>query len=170
MMLNEAMTQGGNGFRFNTDTSGLAYPVGVDGYIEAHMPPYMDMEEAVQDVWEMKFGPGYGRYDPRVKEGQAVMYPGFDSRGREVHRPFKEPEKYTKAAWQEPEETLGIAKSLAGYIYDTYGRFPRSFNPLLCENFVQVSHIDLDFYDQYMIEGSTWTEQREHIKTWHGEE
>ena len=170
MMLHEAMNRSGTGFRFGADHKGEFYPVGIDGVIETHLPPYMSMDQAVQDVWDMKFGPGYGRYDPAVKEGQAVMYPGFDRRPRQVHRPFKEPEKYTKAAWAEPMETLEIAKDVANYIYKTYRRFPKSFNPLLCESFVQVSHLDLDFYDQYLKEGSTWEEQREHIRLWHGVE
>jgi len=46
----------------------------------------------------MKFKPDYGRYSPEVKEGGEVIYRGFDSNPRAVHRPFKDAEKYTAAA------------------------------------------------------------------------
>jgi hypothetical protein len=166
-LLSETLEKGGHGFRFEKDKQGYTYPVGIDNVIETHMPPYMSMENAVQDVWDMKFKKGYGRYNEEVKEGDEVAYPGFDPNPRAVHRPFLEPEKYTRAAWVEPREAVQIAKDVANYIYDTYGRFPRLFNPVLCEAFVQTLHIELDFYDRYLMDGSLWTEQREHMRNWH---
>jgi hypothetical protein len=166
-LLSETLARGGNGFRFAKDKHGYAYPVGIDGVIETHMPPYMTMDDAVQDLWNVKFKKGYGRYNTEVKNGDRVMYHGFDPNPRAVHRPFLDPEKYTRAAWLEPIEAVEIAKDVANYIYDTYGRFPRLFNPILCESFVQTLHMDLDFYDKYLVPGSLWTEQREHIRNWH---
>lgn len=168
MCLHECMEKGGRGFRFASDAQGFKYPVGIDGIIETHMPPYMSMDEAVQDVYDMKFKRGYGRYSAEVKEGAEVMYPGFDPHPRAVHRPFLEAEKYTRAARVDPVESLEIAKCVANYIYDNYGRFPKLFNPILCESFVQVSHIDLEFYEQYQVAGSIWKEQKEHLQVWHG--
>jgi len=169
MCLHQALSRGINGFRFAKDKKGIEYPVGIDRIMETHMPPYMTMDEAVKDVWNMKFKESYGRYNPQVKEGDKVMYRGFDPKPRAVHRPFKEPEKYTKAAWVDSEETIEVARSVANYIYDTYGRFPRLFNPILCENFVQVSHVDTDFYERYHVEGSVWKEHREHLEKWHND-
>lgn len=166
--LHETLLKGRNGFRFSTDKQGFDYPVGIDGVIETHMPPYMTMDEAVQDVYDMKFKTGYGRYSSEVKEGASVMYPGFDPRPRAVHRPFLDNDKYTAAAPADPKESAEIAKSVCNYIYDYYGRFPKLFNPLLCESFVQVSHIDLDFYKKYHVPGSIWKEQKEHVRKWHG--
>jgi len=166
-LLGETLEKGGNGFRFAQDRQGYTYPVGIDKVIETHMPPYMTMDSAVQNVWDMKFKNGYGRYNEAVKEGDRVMYPGFDPEPRAVYRPYLEPEKYTRAAWLEPAEAVAIAKDVANYIYDTYGRFPRLFNPLLCEAFVQTLHIDPDFYDRYQVKGSLWSEQREHMRHWH---
>jgi len=166
-LLSETLKQGGNGFRFATDKQGYTYPAGIDHVIEPHMPPYMSMTAAVQNVWDMKFRKGYGRYSQQVKEGDEVMYPGFDRKPRAVHRPFLEPDKYTRAAWVEPMEAVEIAQDVANYIYDTYGRFPRIFNPILCEHFVQTLHMDLDFYDRYQVEGSLWSEQRNHMRNWH---
>ena len=167
MILHESLQEGGHGFRFEKDRRGYSYPVGIDGLIEAHMPPYLSMDEAVQDVWDMKFKTNYGRYSPGVREGDEVVYRGYGKQSRAVHRPFKEPEKYTAAAWIDPEETVQVARCVANYIYQTYGRFPKLFNPLLCENFVQVSHISTEFYRRYYQEDATWKEQREHLDVWH---
>ncbi|OGP65071.1 MAG: hypothetical protein A2170_16715, partial [Deltaproteobacteria bacterium RBG_13_53_10] len=167
MVLHESLQKGGHGIRFATDKRGYSYPVGIDGVIETHMPPYLSMDEAVQDVWDMKFKGGYGRYSPDLREGDEVVYRGFGRRGRAVYRPFKEPEKYTEAARVDSRETVEVAKCVANYIYDTYGRFPKLFNPILCENFVQISHIDTEFYDRYYPEDGTWEEQREHMRLWH---
>ena len=167
MVLHESLKKAGNGFRFETDKKGHPYPVGIDGVIETHMPPYMSMDEAVQDIWDMKFKGNYGRYSSEVKEGDEVIYSGFDVRPRAVYRPFKEPGKYTAAAWVDPQQTIEVAKCVANYIYNNYGRFPKLYNPILCENFVQVSHIDTEFYDRYHLEGSTWQEQSEHMRIWH---
>lgn len=167
MCLHETLVKGGNGFRFAKDKYGYDYPVGIDGIMETHMPPYMSMEEAVQDVYDMKFKAGYGRYSKDVKEGNEVMYPGFSPEPRAVHRPFKEPEKYTKASWVDPVESAEIAKSVANHIFDNYNRFPRLYNPILCENFIQIGHIDMDFYRKYQVEGSIWDEQERHMLTWH---
>ena len=167
MMLSETLAKSGRGFRLAVDKNGRSYPVGIDGLIEAHMPPYLSIDEAVDDVWSVKFEPGYGRYNSEVEEGDKVIYRGFDQKPRAVHRPFRDTEKYTKAAWPQPPEAVQIAKDIANYIYDTYGRFPKMFNPIICDLMVQVSHVDTDFYDKYMLEGSIWREQREHLSIWH---
>ncbi|MFC2002858.1 hypothetical protein ACFLV4_02790 [Chloroflexota bacterium] len=167
LMLNEILDRSGKGFTFATDKRGYSYPVGIDGLIESHMPPYMSMDEAVDDIWNMKFKPGHGCYNPEVKEGDEVMYRGFDPKPRAVYRPFRDAEKYTRAAWPQPPEAVQIAKDIANYIYDTYGRFPKLFNPIICQHQVQISHIDIDFYDKYMLEGCIWREQREHLSIWH---
>jgi len=62
---------------------------------------------------------------------------------------------------------MQIAKDITNYIYDAYGRFPKLYNPIVCEYIVQVQHIDVDFYDRYYLERSVWQEQREHLNIWH---
>jgi hypothetical protein len=167
MCLHETLAKCGNGFRFAKDKVGYEYPVGIDRILETHMPPYMSIDEAVQDVYDMKFKAGSGRYSSAVKEGDKIMYPGFSPEPRAMHRPFKEPEKYIKAAWVDPVESAEIAKGVANHIFDNYNRFPRLYDPILCENFVQIAHIDLDFYRQYYVEGSVWEEHKEHMRMWH---
>jgi hypothetical protein len=167
MCLHKTLLEGGNGFRFAKDKYGIDYPVGIDGVIETHMPPYMSIDEAVQDVYDIKFKKGYGRYNNDVKDGDKVLYKGFSDQPRSVHRPFKDSDKYTSNVWIDPAESAEIAKSVGNHIFNNYNRFPRLFNPLLCENFVQVGHIDLDFYKKFHVDGSVWEEQEQHFKTWH---
>ena len=122
------------------------------------MLSYMSTDEAVEGKWNMKFKPGYGRYNSDVKEGDDVVYRGFDTKPRAVHRPFTDVDKYTEAVWLDPPETIQVAKDVANYIYDTYGRFPKLFNPILCEHYVQALHIGPGFYDRYQVAGSIWQE------------
>lgn len=157
----------GLGFRFSSDKRGYPFPVGLDGHIEPHMPPYMSMDEAIEDVWNTKYKPGYGRYSPLVKEGDRVMYRGFDPNPRAVHRPFQDPDNYTKAARLQSSESIEVAKAVANYVYETYGRFPKIIDPIFCPTQVQVSHIDVDLYDKYYLPGTLWQELREHLKAWH---
>jgi hypothetical protein len=159
----------GLGFRFASDKRGYPYPVGIDGVFEAHMPPCMSMDEAVDDIFNMKWGPD-GRYNPAVKEGDKSMYPGFSLQPRAVYRPFKDPDKYTRAAQAQgvyKPEAIQVAKDTCNYIYNTYGRLPRMGDPFVCSATFHVSHIDPDFYDEYTSKGSISEEQRNHLRIWH---
>ncbi len=157
----------GLGFRYVSDKRGYPYPVGIDGLIEVHAPPYMSMDEAVEDIWNMKFKPGFGSYSPDLKEGGQIVYTGFPPKPRAVRRPFKDVDKYTRAVLPDPPQSVQIAKDFCNYIYDTYGRFPKIVAPITCGALIQISHIDIEFYDRYHPEGGIWQEQREHLGTWH---
>jgi len=117
----------GFGFRFSTDKHGFPNPIGIDGLLEAHMPPYMSIDEAVDDFYNMRWGPD-GRFNPAVKEGDKSMYPGvFPNKPRAVHRPITDPDKYCKIAMEGayPPECIQYVKDICNYIYDTYGRLPK---------------------------------------------
>lgn len=157
----------GLGFRYASDKRGYPYPVGIDGVIETHAPPYMSMDEAVDDVWNMKFKPGFGVYSPDVREGDEKVYTGFSPRPRAVCRPFKDINRYLKTAEPQSVQSVQIAKDFCNYIYDTYGRFPKTIGPIMCGSLTQISHIDVEFYNRYFREGCIWQEQREHLDTWH---
>ncbi len=83
------------------------------------MLSYMSTDEAVEGKWNMKFKPGYGRYNSDVKEGDDVVYRGFDTKPRAVHRPFTDVDKYTEAVWLDPPGMIQVAEDVANYIYDT---------------------------------------------------
>lgn len=160
----------GFSLRFASDKRGFPYPIGIDGLIESHMPPYMSMDEAVDDMYNMRWGPD-GRYNPAVKEGDKSMYPGlFPQQPRAVHRAVTDPDKYCEIAMGGAfsPECVQYVKDFCNYIYNTYGRMPKAVDPYVSSGIVQVQHIDCDFYDQYFTGGSIWQEQREHLRTWHG--
>lgn len=167
MLMGATPVMRGLGFRFASDKKGNPYPVGIDGVIESHLPPYMSMDEAVEDVWNMKYKPGSGCYSPAVKEGDEVIYTGFDPKPRALYRPFKDVERYCSLARVQKPEAVQVAKDAANYVYDTYGRFPKTVDPIIAGAIVGVSHIDVDFYDRYQVQGSVWPEQREHFSGWH---
>ena len=60
------------------------------------------------------------------------------------------------------ETTIEIVKSVAQYIYDTYGSFPANVDPMYMRLVFQAQHLDLDFYDKYYPPGS-YTDQ--HVNT-----
>jgi len=170
MLMGGTPTMRGLGFRWASDKRGYPYPVGIDGVFGAHLPPYMSIDEAVDDCVGMVVGPN-GRYDPEVKEGQEVMYPGFSPKPRAVHRPFKDPDRYCKAVTANEVfslEAIQACKDCCNYIYNTYGRIPVMGDPFFLPAVVQTFHMDPDLYDEYYVEGSIWQEQRDHLIIWHG--
>ena len=51
--------------------------------------------------------------------------------------------------------------------YETYGRFPATYDTMLVPIWLQVHHLDIDFYEEY-YPGEIVTEaQRRHIELWH---
>lgn len=161
-------TMKGLGFRFVKDKKGDRMAVGIDGLIESHHPPYMSVDEAVDDVWNMKFKPGYGRFSVDVKEGDEVMYPGFSNKPRAVHRPYRDIKRYF-AAFKDYNcpEAVQITKDTLNYLYDKYGRFVKMDDPMRAGTILQISHVEVDFYDKYYPKDVLTDEQREHISTWH---
>ena len=141
----------GFGFRFQHDQRWtLPNPVGLDGHFEGMCPPYhADMRAAVAAFVERKFGPG-GAYDP------AASGPWKD-----VATVRSSIERYGDAF----VECLG---EVAQYVFDTYGKFPGSFNTIVLPGFVQAVHLDTEFYDEHYREGAYLETHAEHMRRWHG--
>ena len=168
IMMGNSPFMRGLGFRWTSDKRGNPYPVGIDGIFEGHLPPYMDMDQAVDDYFNIGFGPK-GSFNQAVTEGEAVIYTGFSKEPREVHRPYKNPEKWLEAAkqyWPTPEQKQ-LLKDLCNYIYNTYGRYPLQIDPFICPYIIQVHHIDPEFYQEYWIDGAVTREHSEHLSNWH---
>lgn len=159
----------GMGFSFASDKRGRRYPVGIDGLFTALMPPYVSIDEAVDAYCDAAFGPS-GRLNPAVREGDEVVYRGYRPRPRAVHRPLKEPSKFAAASqeWKPKPEAVQLVKDYCNYVYDTYGRMPKTLDPFVLPVCTQVAHVDLGFYDRFFISGSVWKEQRDHLNNWHG--
>lgn len=93
----------GLGFRFMSGKDGLPNPVGIDGRIEAHCPPYFeDMNAAVDDVMEMKFG----FWGVLTSEYEGVT-------------PYLDWEAYLEGMGQFKEETIESVKAFCTYVYET---------------------------------------------------
>jgi len=131
-------------------------PVGKDGLIEGHCPPYFKtMNDAVDDLLKHKYGPGGLYKDP--SHLAKVFKPGL------AERFIEEVPHYS-------EEVVACVKDICNYIHDTYGRFPAHVDAMHVPGvWVQAHHTDLRYYDQF-YEGGYSETQRAHQQLWHGAE
>ena len=85
--------------------------VGIDGVLEGLCPPYVtDMDAAVDQVLEEKFGPG-GTYADAEVFAQS-------------YKDKATAETYMKNAGHPPAEAIEYTKEICRYLVETYGRFP----------------------------------------------
>jgi hypothetical protein len=123
------------GRRFPQATSN---PVGIDRVIEGYCPPYKDIDEAVDEIVAMKWGPD-GIYG---KDGYALPVP------------------------KEYSEMVKAVKAFLHYVYEKYGRLPKYSNAMYFPALLQAHHIDLGYYTHYYPEYVTEAE-KSHMATWH---
>jgi hypothetical protein len=128
-------------------------PVGLDGLLEGHCPPYhADMSAAVDAILADKFGVRglYGdpaTFDHVYREGLAQTY-------------LDEAPRYD-------DQVIACVKDVCEYIWSTYGRFPAHVDAMYVpELWVQAHHLDLAYYDALYRHGYTET-QRRHEERWH---
>jgi hypothetical protein len=129
-------------------------PVGKDGLLEGHCPPYFpSMDAAVDDLLKHKYGPGGLYKDPQHLA--QVFKPGL------AERFIEEVPHYS-------EEVVACVKDICNYIHNTYGRFPAHVDAMHVPGvWVQAHHTDLRYYDQF-YEGGYSETQRTHQQLWHG--
>jgi hypothetical protein len=141
----------GLGFRAQMGKDGRANPVGLDKVFEAYCPPYYkDMNEAVDAFVEKKFGGG---------GSHTAEYKGVTS--------FKD-WKTIQSDFNIPSKTsIDQVKAICTYVYETYGRFPATTDTKLLPVWLQVHHLDLDFYDKNFAPGMVTEAQRQHMQLWH---
>jgi hypothetical protein len=144
------LTQG-LGFRFETDMDGGLNPIGLDGILEGFCPPYKTMDQAVDDFFDLRYGPNghltaeYTGSTP-VKDWQSVV-----SQARPIRT-----------------ETRQAAKDVCNYIYSTYGRFPALADTIQLPTMITVHHLDTDFYDHFYPAEAVPENTRNHLSEWHG--
>jgi hypothetical protein len=111
--------------------------VGIDGVLEGLCPPYVtDMDAAVDQVLEEKFGSGGAYADPEVF-GQA-------------YRERASAETYLRHAEHHPPEAIKYTKEICRYLVETYGRFPAHTDAFfLPGTWVQFSHLDIEYYERF---------------------
>src|SRR5680860_222726 len=159
----------GLGFRFESPRTGLlrkaripvtplpawrANPVGLDGLLEGHWPPYYEnMSNAVDAIIADKFD-ATGLYgDPGVFDH--VFKDGLS-------------QTFVDEAPRYDEKVIACVKDVCEYIWSTYGRFPAHVDAMYVPELgVQAHHLDLDYYDTLYERGYTQSQSR-HQATWHG--
>ena len=126
-------------------------PVGIDGHFQAYCPPYYpDMDAAVQAIFDAKWG-GKGIYK---EEGGPVS--------------LKDRRSLDKLVNETPDWCLDATKALCAYIWETYGRFPATIDPMMMNIWFQAHHLETEFYDQYYQPGAYPESVRNHMGVWHG--
>lgn len=141
----------GLGFRSQIKKDGKPNPVGLDGVFEAYCPPYHNsMDEAVDAFIEKKFGSG-GPYAADYKG--VIPFRDWQTIQPDYNRPSK--------------LSIDQVKSFLGYVYETYGRIPATFDTKLVPVWLQVHHLDLDFYDKHLADEVVTEAQRHHMQLWH---
>lgn len=127
---------GSLGFRFHRVPDGAPVgageylPIGLDGVFESAVPPYHDtIEDAVDAVVALRWGAHGTFVDDR-------LHPWSD---RAIVSRIPRPSA----------EAIAATKTLVRYVWDTYGRYPATIDPMLTTVWYQAHHLDLDFYDRY---------------------
>jgi hypothetical protein len=143
----------GLGCRFVSDQDGHLNPVGLDGHLEGHCPPYFgDMEEAVDDFLDVRYG----------EEG--ILMPTY--RGA---TPFKDWNSLASKADRPSGQVIQATKDFCSYVYRTYGRFPALADTIQLPIMITVHHLDLDFYDKFYPAEAVSKSIRRHLSVWHDE-
>ena len=155
----------GSGLGFRMDTPARTWgrwpplpanqpnPVGIDGVLEGLCPPYVTIDEAVDQVLEQKYGSN-GAYG-----NQAVFTRPY--RKADNGKTFlAEGERYST-------EAIAYTREVCHYIYDTYGRFPAHVDAFYQPGtWLQVCHLELEFYDRF-FDSALYQGQAEHDGVWH---
>jgi hypothetical protein len=154
VMLGITPMSGGLGFRAHTKKDGKEDPVGLDGVFESYCPPYYkNMHEAVEAFVQKKFGPG-AHY--------TTEYEGITT--------FKNWQKVRSDYNRPTQLSINQVKSYFNYIYETYGTIPVTSDTKLLPVWLQVHHLDLDFYENHFAKEMITDTHRNHMQLWHKEE
>lgn len=139
-------------FRFiQAKSDPFPIPVGRDGVFEAYCPPYYpDMHAAV---------------DAAIEGATMTM---DDWEGKGMLKPHTAPNaEFDAATVQASPEGIECVKDICTYIYETYGKFPATVDPIQLTLFAQAHHLDLDFYDEHMKPGAYSDSHRHHFRDWY---
>lgn len=143
----------GLGFRFVTGKDKMPTPVGIDGFVESLVPPYLkNMDEAVDIFLNDKFGPK-----------------GIFTEGYEASEPFNDRTMLSRIR-RPSEESEKIVRAYLNYVFDNYGRFPAYVDALLIPSAFTATHADFDFYRKYYPDEYLSSTMKNHMDAWHSQE
>src|SRR5262249_50696277 len=126
----------------------LPNPIGLDGFLQACCPPYYPSMDAAVDA---VLGPVSRRDSPPTGP---VPYLISEA-------------EYRAGTVAPSDEGIACTEAICNYILDTYGRFPGAVDAMHLMWFMQVHHIDTDFYDRFSSAGAYGPTQADHMATWH---
>jgi hypothetical protein len=141
-------------FRWGTLlTTPRAHPVGLTDLIRGMCPPfYPSMADAVDAVVAIKYGPK-GIYEDR-KYFDGI----FKGKGGQL---------YINEVPHYDPRVIECVKDICTYIHETHGRFPAHVDAIYVPGvWIQVHHLDLEYYDTLFNRGYTDTHKR-HQELWH---
>ena len=135
-------------------TAPRAHPIGLGDHIRCMCPPYYKtMADAVDAVVELKYGT-QGIYEDKKYFGEIFKNDGG--------------QRYLKEVPHYDPRVVQCVKDVCTYIYETHGRFPAHVDAIYVPGvWLQVHHLDLDYYDKLVNGGYTDTHKR-HQELWHG--
>ncbi len=138
------------GARTGLDGMAPPVPVGIDGVFQSYCPPYYaDMDAACQAIFDAKWGKkGIYRED-----GAPVA--------------LKDRQSLDKIVNKTPQWCLDATKAFAQYIWETYGRFPATIDPMEMNIWFQAHHLETDFYDEHYQPGAYHQAVKDHMAVWH---
>jgi hypothetical protein len=143
----------GLGCRFISDKDGQPNPVGLDGHLEGHCPPYFEsMDEAVDDFLAIRYG------------DNGILLPEYQG-----PTPLKNWALVASKAKKLSQEAIQATKDFCNYVYDTYGRFPALIDTVQLPIVITVHHLDLDFYREFFPSEAISETMWRHMSTWHDE-
>ncbi len=144
------------GFRYNEAKEGSGAllnlnPVGLDGVFGSYQPPYYKtMDDAVDAFIEKKFGSG-----------------GIFTSDYSGIVPYKDWKKVQPGYPVPSKQVIQIVKDYCNYIFDTFGRFPATFDTIVMPEWLQVHHLEEEFYDKYGLDKLLNETHRKHMGLWH---
>lgn len=142
----------GLGFEYSFDERWpYPNPTGREGVMQAFCPPrFPDMRAAVDALCDRKFGPG-GPFH------------------RDTPGPFVDTPRVRSAAQVHDERFRRCVARQAQYILDAFGKFPATVPSMLVFQYLQSSHLDLEFYDRFYTPGAYLETHARHMERWHPE-
>ena len=143
----------GLGCRFVSAKNGELNPVGLDGFLESHCPPYFEnMDEAVDDFLAIRYG------------DNGILLPDYAG-----PTPLREWQSVVSRASAMSQDAIQATKDFCNYVYDTYGRFPALFDTIQLPIVITAHHLDLDFYREFYPPEAISETISEHMSNWHGD-
>jgi len=130
-------------------------PVGIDGVLEGLTSPYVkSMDEAVDKVMEMKYGPGGSAY-------------GNEKVWQSPYRNQADAQAYVAKGTHIGPRQVEYVKDACNYLYETYGRFPAHVDAFYAPGmWLQFSHLEMEYYDRF-FDPTQYTRQAAHDGLWH---